>query len=289
MGTSCFTDFALAPTARRLLFTAQDYPGLLDLAFRSPCLAAKEVGKKLFFFDGKTTELTIAGEEFLTYAREIEASFNKLQHYLSDSHHDYKLNLISSPIYDEWSIKILKRIKQSYPKLVFNMNFTTTDYVALYERYSADLIISSKLITEKKYYCERIGAIHCLLVCSRENRALLDNLSRENLFAQTFITPKYHSLIHEFTLNKVPKTTQVSVLSNVQILKKAIIANLGIGYIPHFMIKKELESGELVALQNLAGDDEEMQAQLAAESLSTYIAFDNDLPVNRVMRAGLSY
>ncbi|MFZ9036080.1 MAG: hypothetical protein ACO2ZM_08185 [Francisellaceae bacterium] len=40
MGTSCFTDFALAPTARRLLFTAQDYPGLLDLAFRSPCLAA---------------------------------------------------------------------------------------------------------------------------------------------------------------------------------------------------------------------------------------------------------
>ncbi|MFZ9035685.1 MAG: hypothetical protein ACO2ZM_06165 [Francisellaceae bacterium] len=42
MGTSCFTDFALAPTARRLLFTAQDYPGLLDLAFRSPCLAAAE-------------------------------------------------------------------------------------------------------------------------------------------------------------------------------------------------------------------------------------------------------
>ncbi|MFZ9035449.1 MAG: hypothetical protein ACO2ZM_04965 [Francisellaceae bacterium] len=43
MGTSCFTDFALAPTARRLLFTAQDYPGLLDLAFRSPCLAAIEI------------------------------------------------------------------------------------------------------------------------------------------------------------------------------------------------------------------------------------------------------
>ncbi|MFZ9034973.1 MAG: hypothetical protein ACO2ZM_02485 [Francisellaceae bacterium] len=42
MGTSCFTDFALAPTARRLLFTAQDYPGLLDLAFRSPCLAADD-------------------------------------------------------------------------------------------------------------------------------------------------------------------------------------------------------------------------------------------------------
>ncbi|MFZ9034637.1 MAG: hypothetical protein ACO2ZM_00725 [Francisellaceae bacterium] len=40
MGTSCFTDFALAPTARRLLITAQGYPGLLDLAFRSPCLAA---------------------------------------------------------------------------------------------------------------------------------------------------------------------------------------------------------------------------------------------------------
>ncbi|MFZ9035555.1 MAG: hypothetical protein ACO2ZM_05510 [Francisellaceae bacterium] len=49
MGTSCFTDFALAPTARRLLFTAQDYPGLLDLAFRSPCLAAKDdnVNKQL--------------------------------------------------------------------------------------------------------------------------------------------------------------------------------------------------------------------------------------------------
>ncbi|MFZ9035434.1 MAG: hypothetical protein ACO2ZM_04875 [Francisellaceae bacterium] len=42
MGTSCFTDFALAPTARRLLFTAEGYPGLLDLAFRSPCLAAAD-------------------------------------------------------------------------------------------------------------------------------------------------------------------------------------------------------------------------------------------------------
>ncbi|MFZ9035376.1 MAG: hypothetical protein ACO2ZM_04580 [Francisellaceae bacterium] len=48
MGTSCFTDFALAPTARRLLITAQGYPGLLDLAFRSPCLAANEAEKPHF-------------------------------------------------------------------------------------------------------------------------------------------------------------------------------------------------------------------------------------------------
>ncbi|MBK2124503.1 LysR family transcriptional regulator, partial [Fangia hongkongensis] len=35
-----------------------------------------EVGKKLFYFDGKTTQLTVDGEKFLPYARDIQRSFN---------------------------------------------------------------------------------------------------------------------------------------------------------------------------------------------------------------------
>ncbi|MFZ9036359.1 MAG: acyl-CoA thioesterase [Francisellaceae bacterium] len=68
MGTSCFTDFALAPTARRLLITAQGYPGLLDLAFRSPCLAAfADIdGCQMIF-----RNLAIAYKKFIAYPERL--------------------------------------------------------------------------------------------------------------------------------------------------------------------------------------------------------------------------
>ncbi|WP_119344561.1 LysR family transcriptional regulator [Facilibium subflavum] len=246
-----------------------------------------EVGKKLFYFDGKNTKLTVDGENFLPYAKKIQGAFSHLFTYLSNENKDYQLNLIVSPIFDEWVIQILKSVKQRYPKLNYNINFTTLEYTDFYERFNGDLIIASTPVKEKKYYCEEVGKIRCILVASSENKSLIDNPTLENILSQTFITPKVGSILHEFTLKKISKTTPLSIFSNAQVAKKAVIANLGIGWLPEFMVEKELKSGQLVSTRELFLKHENRSNEpksIIIEGLSTYLAYSYDKPINKVMR-----
>ncbi|WP_151193354.1 LysR family transcriptional regulator [Cysteiniphilum sp. JM-1] len=246
-----------------------------------------DVGKKLFYFNGRKSLLTAEGESFLPYAREIQASFKKLLYHLSHENKDYKLNLVVSPIYDEWIIQILKQVKKSHPKLNYNINFTTLDYTALYERYDGDLIIASRDILDKKYYNEKVCNLENSLVCSSDNHELLNNLNIDNIFKQTFITLKLQSLLYEQTIKSVPKNTDISIFSNAQVAKKAIVANLGIGWLPDFILQKEIKDGRLIriadALKAKGASANDLQ-KVTMKGFTAYLAYHLDKPINKVMR-----
>ena len=246
-----------------------------------------EVGTKLFYFNGRKSLLTAEGEKFLPYAREIQGSFKKLLNHLSTEHKDHKLNLVVSPIYDEWIIQILKQVKKCYPKLSYNINFTTLDYTTLYERFDGDLIISARDISDKKYYNEKVCNLENSLVCSGENIDLLNNLNLDNIFKQTFITLKLQSLLYEQTIKSVPKNTDISIFSNAQVAKKAIVANLGIGWLPDFILQKEIKDGRLIrlfdALKAKGATAEELQ-KISMKGFTAYLAYHEDKPITAVMR-----
>ena len=245
-----------------------------------------ETGKRLFYFDGKRTLLTTDGEKLLPYAIDIQKSFRQLVEHLSDENQDYRLKLVTSPIFDEWIIQILKKVKRLYPKLHYDINITTNDHTAIYEYNNSNLIISAKAIADKKYYCEKISHLDCILLASPENLDLLKNLTITEIFAQTFITLKLHSLLYDATMQTIPKHSKVSIFSNAQVAKKAIIANLGIGWLPKLLVQKELTNGQLISLNELITktDDEELSACIEIPGIDVHLAYHHEHPNNKVIQ-----
>ncbi|MBK2125525.1 LysR substrate-binding domain-containing protein, partial [Fangia hongkongensis] len=175
-----------------------------------------------------------------------------------------------------------------YPKLNYNINFTITDYTDIYERNNGHLIIASHPVKEKRYLCEKVGEISCILVASSENESIINNPTLENILKQNFITPSTTSILHDFSLKKLPKGASICTFSSAQAAKKAIIANLGIGWLPSFMVEKELSEGLLVSarelyLKNINRENE--PKSIIIEGLSTYLAYHQDRPINKVMQA----
>jgi DNA-binding transcriptional LysR family regulator len=213
----------------------------------------KRVGRKLLFRSTRDVSLTPEGEVYFESCQNLFAASQKLQ--LKETSLKETLSgsfTISAPsdFMQLCLIPALQRLQGLHPKL--RLNLISSDQLMNLEKERINLAIrvgadgaghlyrSPFFSAEFGFYCKS-----SLAPTRKSEKDVLHWLQDEGVFV--FRPSREKS----FTLNK--ETHEVRVQSKFQVhdvlsLKSLVTSGVGVGILPHFAVKNEIDNGELIQL-----------------------------------------
>lgn len=205
----------------------------------------------LFERHHQSIKLTKAGKKYLS---EIEIAIESIRQATTrikkkKNVEEISLNVLPS-LGSKWIIDHLGTFKDSYPNYKINVAISNS-YTKVDEENDADFYIRiAKKNLWKGFNCEQLMAEKMICVCSPEFITKHKIKTVESLMNCHLLqhTSRHHTWEEFFKKNKIKKCT---INSNVGfqhffMLIKAAKSSHGVGLVPDFLVKEELEKGELV-------------------------------------------
>lgn len=217
--------------------------------------------KTLIEQHGKKLYLTKMGELFLKHAKKVMKEVDILKYMISD-----QTNIVSGTIslgmtssMQHILFDAIKKFSRKYPDTTFE--FFIGNYQSQIKRIrenKADIVIttnSGDLIKEFDFKQTTIINYKSVLVASslnllsRHNKCTVDDIANE-----TFITggteSESHLITMEFLRRIRRKPKKIIMIDNQEAIKNAVQANLGIAFIPNFMLSFDPAEKHLRTIRN---------------------------------------
>ncbi|GAB6137558.1 selenium metabolism-associated LysR family transcriptional regulator [Halanaerobaculum tunisiense] len=213
-----------------------------------------ELEVKLFERLNQELVLTYAGEILLKYSNKILLLTDEVQNNIQDiaNMKQGKLRIGASMTIGTYLLPdIINKFKQKYKKVNINLIIDNTSVIEekiLNNDIDIGLVegpINSKDITIDSFFVD-----HLILICSPKHKWNQKTvLNKEKIREEDFIMREQGSGTREViedTLNKHNLTYQTKhTLNNIEAIKKAVSANIGISVLPKIAVKQEIKAGEL--------------------------------------------
>jgi DNA-binding transcriptional LysR family regulator len=218
-------------------------------------------GVKLFDRIGKTISINQNGKELLTYAQQINALFNEAQLHFQDK--EKVLSICASNYIGIYILpSILGNFRKKYSHINIKLqNFSYTEimdlifshkingaYMPFYELDPIDSRLSIETLIEDPFV---------LVVSSSHPWAKKEYVTKNSIEQETILLPPATSAMKEFLENELRLNditiNHVIELSNIEAIKKGVLSNLGVSFIPKLAIETELQQGlvKTIAVRNV--------------------------------------
>jgi DNA-binding transcriptional LysR family regulator len=214
---------------------------------------------KLFYKSGNKIYLSESGLMLYSYTRRIISILEEIEDNISNVRDVVSgtINLGGSNTPGTYILPIvIGEMKKLYPSVTINLHIAnTSEITTLIDNGSLDIAVNggdnnynSYIYSEVLYY-DRLSVIASPenSLCSREHIEVND-LAKEGFIVHektSQLYTCYKSFIDKFNL---PKNISM-YLGNIDAIKHAVNANLGISYIPYYAVKFEVEKGYLRELK----------------------------------------
>ena len=223
-------------------------------------LLEREVGLPLFEYNGRSLQVTAAGEELLRYARQITDLFREASESFAAmrglKRGLLKLGAVSTAKY--FAPSLLSAFAPAYPEV--NIRFAVgnrEEVIRLLAANEIDLVIMGRPPRELATIAEPFAKHPLAMIASPQHglagkrRIAFEKLANENFIIREEGSGTRASMEHLFKQHRVPYRASMEVTSN-ETIKQAVMAGMGISFISLHTVMLELATGKLVTL-NVAG------------------------------------
>ena len=223
-------------------------------------LREREVGLPLFEYNGRSLQVTAAGEELLRYARQITDLFREASESFAAmrglKRGLLKLGAVSTAKY--FAPSLLSAFAPAYPEV--NIRFAVgnrEEVIRLLAANEIDLVIMGRPPRELATIAEPFAKHPLAMIASPQHglagkrRIAFEKLANENFIIREEGSGTRASMEHLFKQHRVPYRASMEVTSN-ETIKQAVMAGMGISFISLHTVMLELATGKLVTL-NVAG------------------------------------
>jgi DNA-binding transcriptional LysR family regulator len=218
----------------------------------------EQLNVTIFVRQGRRAVLTPAGKHLLTEGRKVLAAINLLSEQTQTIANGWepKIRIACDSIMDKKPIfKDIQEFLAEHESIEIDVKEEVMNgtWEALIED-RVDLIIGAPapVPSQKGIRAIKIGELNNVLVVSKSHPLAEDLVGHHETLEPSALT-KYRSVIvHDSAKNEIPWSINVLAgkdkffVSSITQKISAILAGIGIGYLPKYLIQKHIETGELV-------------------------------------------
>ena len=239
----------------------------------------KEVGKRLFSRGSKTVSLTEAGEIFLRYAERIlELQDTSIEEMNALSSHNRKFSIGAINATYETYVKPLvdECLKDNAITSIKVMLGHSLDLIQQLQDNMLDVVFSAVPLKRIGYTCDIFDSDRVVLVCGKDKNEYKDGVTKTQL-------AKLPYLMCDFTLSEAgvfirslfPKNHVFRLdVDNSSKLIPYLEKGLGYSFLPHKLVKDQLENGTL---------EEVPLIDFNAPNVTTYLIYRQGYDVKRFL------
>jgi len=215
-----------------------------------------QLGEKLIDRSAKDLQLTDAGTSVLDYARRFESLQAELQNSLTELRDNSAGRLViganeSTTLY---LLDHIERYRRLYPKVKVQVRRSLSSKVPS-EILNGTLelgVISfdprDPHLTARVIYKDSLAFImspaHRL---ARLKKVSIAELGEENFIAHNVLSPYREVVLREFQRHQVPLNMTIE-MPTVETIRKLVLANVGVAFLPRMCVESELKQGLLRAV-----------------------------------------
>lgn len=214
---------------------------------------------KLFYKSGNKIYLSESGLMLYGYTKKIFSIVEEMEGNISSLNEIVSgiINLGGSNTPGTYILPIvIGEMKKLYPSVIVNLHIANTSEIStLIDNGTLDIAVNGGNNDYNSYiYSEKLFHDRLVIIASPENKLCAkDNITVEDLSQESFIVHEktsqlytcYKTFIDEIS---IPKNVGM-YLGNIDAIKHAVNANLGITIIPYYAVKFEVEKGYLKELK----------------------------------------
>lgn len=255
METKLFDVFIDVARTHSFADTARAYNLDPSSVSRSIKQLESELGCRLFQRTTRRLSLTQAGQQFLDRIEpivgELQATTESVQSEVEQIRG--KLSIAASVAFGQLCIlPFVDSFLSDYPDIQLDLKFSDRNIDLVTEQ--VDFAIRLAPAIESNVVRSRLMATHYVLCATPEyikNNQRLD--TPESLAQHKVITFDLPDFRRQWLFKKEQEITEVAVspkltCSNALVVRDAIMTHIGPGLLPHWIVKKRVEQGELVSL-----------------------------------------
>ncbi len=212
------------------------------------------LGKELFHRSGKTISLTPAGIKLLNYAQRLINIEKEIESSIGNLDDNYGMLTIKTPqsISTYFFPALIKEFRFIFPKIGFDIDWCTSfNLVDIFNYGTIDLaFLITDSFKDKNLEIEELANIN-LVLAVHPNDELLKNkkLSIKDLNKQTLIYAKsecnYKNILEKKLMEADVKPGKIIEINSLEAIKRLLVLENGIAFLPEMVIKEELEKGML--------------------------------------------
>lgn len=221
-----------------------------------------QIGLKLFDKIGNKIYLSENGIMLQEYTKKIFDIIDELENTISDTQNFIggTLNIGGSNTPGSYLLpEVIGEFKKLYPGIKFNLHIGNTAEIShLINNGTLDIAINGGSCYYNDYiYVEKLFSDKLVIVASPQNPYCSHGIINENeLKKMSFVVHKTDSQLYTYYKNyidelNIPENINM-YLGNIDAIKRAVSANLGVSLIPYVAVKFELQFGLLKVL-NISG------------------------------------
>jgi DNA-binding transcriptional LysR family regulator len=244
------------------------------ISFRIASLE-NDFGVRLFERDKRTVTLTHSGEELLKYAEELLGTSARMMEAVADRASyggTISIGAIETVVHT-WLPELLKRLRDSFPQAGVEIHSDTT--ANLHEallKGNIDLAFTSESLSNASVENRPICEVQMAWVTSAKAWNGNPIAGREILEGLPLLTFLRGSSVHRDVVSKLGphSTARINPISSIAAMVSLIKSGHGVATLPPACVMREIESGELVAL--------DVEPALAAVSVMASVRNRSDSP-----------
>ncbi|MCR5371795.1 MAG: LysR family transcriptional regulator [Clostridium sp.] len=222
----------------------------------------EELGVTLFDRIGKKVSLTSAGEYLVNYANEmmkILTDIRQLNESVDVMSGKLRVGVVESVLATYMPDAVL-RYNEKFPNVEIEiMSHTTSTLLEMLRSNDLDIaVVMGKRIVDPDFRRPLIKLADISFVTGRNNPiASKNNLTFKDIAEEKLVLPEKQSLYRRAVENAAADFDCVLVpkvqVNNTAIIVRLLKMGMGVSYLPNYLIRPDLDSGDLVAL-NLEND-----------------------------------
>jgi DNA-binding transcriptional LysR family regulator len=218
----------------------------------------REINTQLLERNNKMVRLTKAGEIVYHHAKEIIALYTRMRHVVDDMQHTAsgKLTIGASYTYGEYVLPhVIAALRKKYPLIIPRITIHNTQEISeLVASRQLDIGIIEGEIHNEKLYMEPFANDEMVVVASPEySLTERSEIDFSDLAEETWIVRERGSGTREMTDRIFPEheftPDSTMEFGSTQVIKEAVEAGLGVSFLSHLTIRKELALGTLKTLK----------------------------------------
>jgi DNA-binding transcriptional LysR family regulator len=226
-----------------------------------------QTGLQLFDRSGYRTRLTPAGDEVLRRCRamlEAEQALVETCNVLKSGWEPLLTVVFDAVIPLEPVLEVIRALREAHAPTRVRLTVDSLDGVEQrFERDEAQVLISVLPVKLAGLTVVSLPRLSARLVAHRRHPlAKLDRVTRDDLGQHVLLTVRGSDPRLQLSTAQLDEQSQVH-LSDFHAKKAAIVAGIGFGWLPDWLIERELKKGELVALKLPQGSVHAYEPRLA--------------------------
>ncbi|OUS26881.1 hypothetical protein A9Q99_16840 [Gammaproteobacteria bacterium 45_16_T64] len=213
----------------------------------------KKLGVQLFARTTRSLALTDSGTfcyekacSMIQKRREIESEISRFQHTPTGT-----LRLTSTPGFGEYHmIDIIAGFKKKYPDIKIELTLTgkTEDIV----KNGIDIAIREGQLKDSNLLARRLSGYRVLMCASPEFHRQHNIVNAVDALDQDIVLINDKDIIRSFmrSMGMVEKSfrNEVMTVNNLGGIRKSVIAGIGVGFLPDYMVMDDIRAGRLIEI-----------------------------------------